>query len=229
MVLFTSPRRLLLLAAIASLLITAPGCVISQLASAMSANFEQSKEIDVPARYDGLADSSVAVLVDVPLSTQYEYPLVVVNIAENMTNRLQVNVPNSRMLPARIGMSWQYNRLYCWFYPRGACCSAPKNGTAKSGFQEFTSAGLLIFIFRNDEEPDDALHLFDDVYVSTSRELLANQMQRPRDESGLQLYMGYSGWSIGQLQAEILRGSWSTVKATSTHVFSDQNQRTKVV
>ena len=79
--------------------------------------------------------------------------------------------------------------------------------------------GLVIFIFRNAEKPEDALHLFDDVYVSTSRELLAEQMQRPRDESGLQLYMGYSGWSIGQLQHEILRGSWDTVKATSTHVF----------
>jgi putative transcriptional regulator len=79
--------------------------------------------------------------------------------------------------------------------------------------------GLLLFIFRSAEKPDGALHLFDDVYFSTSRELLENQMRRPRDESGLQLYMGYAGWSIGQLQAEIMRGSWNTVKATSGHVF----------
>jgi putative transcriptional regulator len=79
---------------------------------------------------------------------------------------------------------------------------------------------LLLFLFRSPEEPEGALHLFDDVYFSTSRELLSLQMQRPREESGLQLYLGYAGWSIGQLQAEILHGSWSTVKATSSHVYS---------
>ena len=80
--------------------------------------------------------------------------------------------------------------------------------------------GVLIFLFRSDETYADALHLFDDVYFSRSRELLALQMRRPRVESGLQLFMGYSGWAIGQLQAEIVRGSWSTVKATSSHLFS---------
>jgi putative transcriptional regulator len=78
---------------------------------------------------------------------------------------------------------------------------------------------VLLFLFRSSAAPEDAVHLFDDVYFSNSRELLAQQMQRPREESGLQLYMGYSGWAIGQLQAEILRGSWHTVKANSTHVF----------
>ena len=78
---------------------------------------------------------------------------------------------------------------------------------------------VLLFLFRSEEPPEDAVHLFEDVYFSASRELLAQQIQRPREESGLQLFMGYSGWTIGQLQAEILHGSWSTVKATSSHVF----------
>jgi len=78
---------------------------------------------------------------------------------------------------------------------------------------------VLLFLFRSNEAPEEAVHLFEDVYFSASRELLAQQLQRPREESGLQLFMGYSGWTIGQLQAEILHGSWSTVKATSRHVF----------
>ncbi len=78
---------------------------------------------------------------------------------------------------------------------------------------------VLLFLFRSPEEHEEAVHLFDDIYFSNSRELLELQLRRPRAESGLQLYSGYSGWAIGQLQAEILRGSWSTVKATSAHVF----------
>jgi putative transcriptional regulator len=82
----------------------------------------------------------------------------------------------------------------------------------------------LLFLFRSSEKPTEAIHLFEDVYFSASRELLARQMKRPRDESGLQLFMGYSGWSIGQLQAEILRGSWNTVKPTSEHVFDSDRE-----
>jgi len=78
---------------------------------------------------------------------------------------------------------------------------------------------VLLYLFRSEDAPVEAVHLFDDVYFSNSRELLAQQMQRPREESGLQFYMGYSGWSIGQLQGEILRGGWRTVKATSGHIF----------
>lgn len=78
---------------------------------------------------------------------------------------------------------------------------------------------VLLFLFRSPEAHEEAVHLFDDVYFSSSRDLLELQLRRPRAESGLQLYMGYSGWAVGQLQAEILRGSWSMVKATSNHIF----------
>ena len=83
---------------------------------------------------------------------------------------------------------------------------------------------LLLFLFRSPEEHEEAVHLFDDIYFSNSRELLELQLRRPRAESGLQLYRGYSGWAIGQLQAEILRGSWNTVKATSDHVFGSDRR-----
>ncbi len=77
----------------------------------------------------------------------------------------------------------------------------------------------LVFLFRAQEIPTNALHLFDNVFMSTDRELLAEQMRRPREESGLQVYAGYAGWSSGQLQAEIMRGSWSTVKANVELLF----------
>ena len=77
----------------------------------------------------------------------------------------------------------------------------------------------LVFLFRAQETPTNAQHLFDNVFMSTDRELLAKQMRRPREESELQVYAGYAGWFPGQLQAEIMRGSWSTVKANVELLF----------
>lgn len=77
----------------------------------------------------------------------------------------------------------------------------------------------LVFLFRAQEIPTNALHLFDNVFMSNDRELLAEQMRRPREESGLQVYAGHAGWAPGQLQAEIMHGSWSTVKANVELLF----------
>ena len=85
--------------------------------------------------------------------------------------------------------------------------------------------GLLIYLFRADTAPEQAVHLFGDVYFSIDRELLASQLRRPREESSLQLYAGYSGWAPGQLQAEILHGGWSVIEANTELLFdTDRNQ-----
>jgi len=83
---------------------------------------------------------------------------------------------------------------------------------------------VLLFLFRDPQAPEEAIHLFDDVYVSSSRTLLAEQMGRPREESMLQFYAGYAGWAPGQLQAEILQGSWGTEKATSKLLFDSSRE-----
>lgn len=77
----------------------------------------------------------------------------------------------------------------------------------------------LLFLFQASAEPENALHLFDDIYLSNDRQILAEQLRRPRSESRLEFYAGYAGWAQGQLQAEILEGSWTTVRASSRLVF----------
>ena len=77
----------------------------------------------------------------------------------------------------------------------------------------------LIFLFRTDSMPERSIHLFADVYFSSDRELLAEQLKRPREQSFLQLYAGHAGWAPGHLQAEISRGGWSVVPATTKLVF----------
>ena len=71
-------------------------------------------------------------------------------------------------------------------------------------------------------EPENAIHLFDDIYLGNDRQLLAEQLRRPRSESRLEFYAGYSGWAPGQLQAEILEGSWTTVRADARLVFDTE-------
>ena len=78
---------------------------------------------------------------------------------------------------------------------------------------------VLLFLFRDTQAPDEAIHLFDDVYVSSSRKLLEQQLLRPREDSMLQFYAGYAGWAPGQLQSEIMHGSWGTEKATPKLLF----------
>ena len=77
----------------------------------------------------------------------------------------------------------------------------------------------VIFLFHSDEAEENAVYLFDDIYFSNDRNLLAKQLQRPTKESRLEVYAGYAGWAPGQLQAEIMQGGWTTVKATKKLLF----------
>ncbi len=55
------------------------------------------------------------------------------------------------------------------------------------------------------------------VFISVGRENLnelVHQTAKP-----FKLFSGYSGWGSGQLESEIQRGGWLTLKATAGHVF----------
>ncbi len=41
-----------------------------------------------------------------------------------------------------------------------------------------------------------------------------------QDDQPVKFFAGYSGWSAGQLEQEIARGSWSVMPATAEHVFA---------
>jgi len=43
----------------------------------------------------------------------------------------------------------------------------------------------------------------------------------PADSANLRLFIGYAGWSAGQLDSEMARGSWHVVPASDEHVFAE--------
>ncbi|MSR69631.1 MAG: hypothetical protein EXS17_04720 [Phycisphaerales bacterium] len=89
-------------------LIPMSGCMIFGIASAVGANIEKGKEIEVLAKYRGLENKSVAVLAHTDMRTAYEYPTALPNIVGNVANSIQKNVGGARVLDPRYSVSWMH-------------------------------------------------------------------------------------------------------------------------
>ena len=63
----------------------------------------------------------------------------------------------------------------------------------------------------------------DGVYFCTSRErieALIEQGKASAGGGGVKFFVGYSGWTAGQLEAELKEGSWLTINANAQAVFN---------
>ena len=74
----------------------------------------------------------------------------------------------------------------------------------------------LVLLFKSDSHPEDTESVLDGVYFSGSREVLEDVLERDMD---LRVYAGYAGWSPGQLEHEIARGSWHVLPGEPELVF----------
>jgi putative transcriptional regulator len=75
------------------------------------------------------------------------------------------------------------------------------------------------FLFRADTPPEHAIQVLDGVYLSTNEGLLRKLLGREKPMEGLRIFIGYSGWGPGQLQAEIERGDWTPAPADARAIF----------
>ncbi len=78
---------------------------------------------------------------------------------------------------------------------------------------------ILLLLVRAKIGPEHAEHVFDNVYVSRSVDVLADALKSDDPKTAVRLFAGYAGWAPGQLAEEIARGSWRIVPADSAVLF----------
>jgi len=77
----------------------------------------------------------------------------------------------------------------------------------------------ILFLTRNAEPPERAEHVMEDVYYSGDRDLLKEFLKQNKGAGELRVFLGNSGWSPGQLAAEIAEGAWRLVRGDSDTLF----------
>ena len=77
---------------------------------------------------------------------------------------------------------------------------------------------VLHALLRTDDPPEGVRAVVGSVYYVNTDEGLQDA---PADEAGLRFFIGYAGWSAGQLDGELERGSWHVVPASDEAVFAE--------
>lgn len=67
------------------------------------------------------------------------------------------------------------------------------------------------------------MEVLNGLYFCAGKEKLERLAAR-QDDQPVKFFAGYSGWSPGQLEQEIARGSWSVMPATVEHVFAFEDE-----
>ncbi|OXE29140.1 hypothetical protein CA163_30195, partial [Vibrio parahaemolyticus] len=65
---------------------------------------------------------------------------------------------------------------------------------------------------------ESSIQMTDDLAVTTSRDILS-VLGTEAEPSDYLVALGYSGWSAGQLENELVENSWLTIEATPEIIF----------
>lgn len=76
----------------------------------------------------------------------------------------------------------------------------------------------MLLLARAESEIEGLRNVFDDVYLSASRVVLEGLLA---EDGEFRVYAGYAGWSPGQLEHEVARGSWHIFPGEAAMVFDE--------
>ena len=79
--------------------------------------------------------------------------------------------------------------------------------------------GGILLLVRSEQPPEDAMAVFDDVYLSSNETVLKRLIKKPAKDERFRLYTGYAGWAAKQLESECNRGDWHVLQADAETLF----------
>lgn len=74
--------------------------------------------------------------------------------------------------------------------------------------------------FRSEKEPDNAVRLYGDVYLTFDSDQISSALQSTKPGGGPRVFLGRAQWAPGQLDNEIRMGGWYRIKAEGEMLFS---------
>lgn len=78
---------------------------------------------------------------------------------------------------------------------------------------------MLAFLFRSPTGSADAIAVARETHLGRSPATLGELLRGPRTHSGLRVFVGYAGWTEGQLEREIAHGSWHVMPVAPEILF----------
>lgn len=81
------------------------------------------------------------------------------------------------------------------------------------------SINHMFLLMQSNSQPEGAVLVFDNIYVSSNKTLLMRAFDNLKAEERFRLYAGYAGWAPGQLDWEIARGDWHIMQADAEVIF----------
>ena len=80
-------------------------------------------------------------------------------------------------------------------------------------------------LFTSDTPKEGALQVFDNVNFTGRKEVILSLLQDKPLNTKVMVYAGHAGWAPGQLEHEIRRGDWITIKADVSKIFAEEPAR----
>jgi putative transcriptional regulator len=77
----------------------------------------------------------------------------------------------------------------------------------------------LKLLVRSEFEPQDAIHIMGDLFISGSHETLEQMLKLDKTQEEFRIYLGYAGWGPQQLGSEIERHDWYLHEASIEDIF----------